>query len=190
MQGERFRPDLYYRMSVMTLTIPPLRERPEDIPALSETFLGRFRAQIGTSARRFSRDAARALQRYHWPGNVRELMNAVERAVLLCPGEEIGLEDLPESIAGAVVPRAAEPLVDEAAGRVDELAPSWFELSLREAKRAWVASFERRYLEHLLRETGGRIGETARRAGIEPRSLHTKMKAHGLRKEDYRGPRE
>lgn len=184
---KRFRSDLYYRLSVVTLTIPPLRERKEDIPLLVENYLQFFATQMPTVAARFGDAAMQALTEYAWPGNVRELINVVERAVLLTSDEEMTLADLPETITGGWVTREEPELVREAQQPLGELDDSFFQQPLRDAKRTWLAAFERTYLERLLRQTGGRIGETAQRAGIVPRSLHTKMRELGLRKEDFRG---
>jgi len=184
MEEKRFRPDLYYRLSVVSLEVPPLRERRDDIPALVSTYFDQFRTQMSTSAQSFSDAAMRALETYSWPGNIRELINVVERAVLLADGARIELDDLPMMIANAVEPTAsgAAPSVNG----TGELDASWLRRPLAEARQLWIAGLERAYLVGLLRATGGRIGETASRAGIDPRSLYTKMRLHGLRKEDYR----
>jgi DNA-binding NtrC family response regulator len=197
MQENRFRSDLYYRLSVVTMSVPPLRERREDIPRLVDTYFQQFRAQMTTPARSVSPAAMAALQSYDWPGNIRELVNVVERAVLLCDGEEITPADFPEGITAAVLPAPPEPeLVAAAAtaapsqregGPAEALEAGWLERPLGEARVPGVARLERAYLSGLLRQTGGRIGETAARAGIDPRSLYTKMKQFDLRKEDFRG---
>jgi len=93
----RFREDLYYRLNVVTLTLPPVRERKEDIPLLVEHFLARF-GSAGYGPRRFTPEALQVLTDYPWPGNVRELANAIERLLILTPGEAIGPEDLPPNI--------------------------------------------------------------------------------------------
>jgi DNA-binding NtrC family response regulator len=161
---KRFRPDLYYRLSVVTLRIPALRERREDIPLLAETYLTRFRLDLNATATRISPRTMEALLSYSWPGNVREVINVLERAVLLCEGDEITLDDLPEEITESL---AAPEMASQ-------------------AKRAWSDAFERTYLNELLEATQGRISETASRAGIDPRSLYDKMRRHGLRKEDFK----
>ncbi len=180
---KRFRQDLFYRLGVVSLTIPPLRERPEDIPDLLDDYLERFRVRFGADVEGYTDAARSALGAYSWPGNVRELVNVIERAVLLCEGERIDLPDLPDVVASA---RSAEGGAPGVAG--DDIA-GWeplLGLPLRAAKREIAARFEKAYLEALLTETGGRIGETAKRAGIQTRSLFEKMRAHGLRKEDFR----
>jgi DNA-binding NtrC family response regulator len=181
--ARRFRPDLYYRLAVVTLSIPPLRKRREDVPELVETYVQRFRVHLGREVTGCSPEALEALVAYDWPGNVRELINVIERAVLLCSGDEIGLRDLPQNVAA----RGAGPALDEAG----ILAPqeSWVDRPLREVKESVVASVERRYVGQLLHATRGRIGETAKRAGLNERALYALMKRHGLKKEDFRPSR-
>jgi NtrC-family two-component system response regulator AlgB len=98
-KGGRFREDLYYRLNVIQIEIPPLRDRPDDTELLATTMLGFFGAQNHKLFRGFSEDALRALRNYPWPGNIRELRNVIERAAILCPGDVIGVENLPESIS-------------------------------------------------------------------------------------------
>ena len=178
-EGE-FRQDLYYRLSVVTLTLPPLRARREDIEPLAQRFLAHFRTQLGRPRLRgFEPEAIEALTRYAWPGNVRELINVLERAVILSDGDTIGTSDLPEAIAGA----PAENAEGAAAGpRLAGLA----ELPLEEARRRWIEGFEREYLARLLRRQGGHVGRTAAQAGIDPRTLYNKMRAHGLDRREFR----
>ena len=186
MQEKRFRSDLYYRLSVVSMEVPPLRERREDIPALVDYYFQQFRARIPTIARSVSPEAMQALQNYSWPGNIRELINVVERSVLLCDGERIEPCDFPESItAAALVSATPDPLpaaIDDAITFDD----SWLRRTLAESRHSWNSTLERAYLSGLLRNTNGRIGETATRAGIDPRSLYAKMKQYQLRKEDFR----
>jgi len=94
----RFREDLYYRLNVLTIRVPPLRDCPRDIPLLIEHFLGRFAAEQGKGEMSISAEAVRALQKYPFPGNVRELKNIIQRAVVLADGREISLSDLPEDV--------------------------------------------------------------------------------------------
>jgi NtrC-family two-component system response regulator AlgB len=98
-KDNRFREDLYYRLNVIQIEIPPLRDRPDDTELLATTMLGFFGAQNHKVFRGFSDDAIRALRYCPWPGNIRELRNVIERAAILCPGDVIGVENLPESIA-------------------------------------------------------------------------------------------
>ena len=161
-----------------------------------------FRDALGRDVRGFTTEAKQALLRYDWPGNVRELMNVVERAVLLCLGTEITLSDLPRNISAPLVrgpiPVDAQPEAEIApevptapteALDPDEsikLPETWLQRPWKEVREELIREGERTYLSNLLRATGGRIGVTARKAGIAERSLFEKMKRHGLRKEDFR----
>ncbi|MGD9126515.1 MAG: sigma 54-interacting transcriptional regulator [Planctomycetia bacterium] len=182
-----FRRDLFYRLGVVSLTIPPLRERREDIEPFVHRFLDHFRCEIPHNITDVSSDAMKALCEYDWPGNIRELMNVLERTALLADGGTIMLADLPSSISGLLPDNVAmfptPQLVKEEELRVPK---QWLSLTWRDARAKLLAEFERAYLDALLRETGGRIGKTAQKAGIQPRSLYDKMKTFGLRKEDYR----
>lgn len=185
-RAQRFRSDLYFRLAVVTLAIPPLRERLEDIPDLVSRFLGELSAQLGRSVPGICDEALVALSRYAWPGNVRELINVLERALLLAPGDTITIDDLPRAISDVSSPPRPD---EDAAGLVAAVPSSLSDRPLREARRVIVDAFERRYLEELLRRTGGRIGDAARQAGINERSLYDLMQRHGLRKEDFRETR-
>jgi len=181
-----FRRDLYHRLSVVTVTVPPLRERAQDIPVLVERHIRYIAQQMGRHVTEINADAMQALCRYRWPGNVRELNNVLERAILLCDDTEITLDDLTESVGGTV---AASPGADPAPDSAHclRLPEQWLAKPLPEVREEVVTDLERQYLSMLLCETGGRVGETARRAGINQRSLYEKMKQLGLRKEDFRG---
>jgi DNA-binding NtrC family response regulator len=180
----RFREDLFYRLNVVTLTLPPLRERREDIAEIAESYVEHFRASMGAGARKLSEGALAALLAYHWPGNVRELANAIERAVIMSTGESISVEDLAVDIQ-AMSPESA---VDLRFASDSSPSADWLDRPWTEVRRHVLDGAERRYLEGLLAATGGRIGETAERAGMDPRSLHQKMKKYGLRKEEFKGP--
>jgi len=182
MEAGRLRRDLYYRLGVVTLAVPPLRERREDVAHLLDSYFEHFRTRLGRDIFGISSEAMRALMAHDWPGNVRELINVTERAVLLCDQEEISLPDLPEAIASPGDARSALPF----AGTTRPLDAEWLDKPLRVARREVALEFERRYLSALLSQTGGRIGETARRAGLSPRALFDRMQRLGLRKEDFR----
>ncbi|MFT7640178.1 MAG: DNA-binding NtrC family response regulator [Pirellulaceae bacterium] len=186
-----FRRDLYYRLSVVSLTIPPLCERREDIPALARGLLDHFRGEIPYHIEGIAPQAMEALCRYDWPGNVRELMNVIERAMLLTSDGEISGRDLPATISGLVSDLEPEFPTPQAIEEERLSVPQeWLKQPLRDARQKLLSEFERAYLVGLLEETGGKIGETAKRAGIQPRSLFEKMKRLGLQKEDYRrGPK-
>jgi len=154
-QAARFREDLYYRLNVVSLAIPPLRERKEDIPLLIEHFLKQF----GTSYTRktLSPEALQLLTDYAWSGNVRELGNLVERLVILTPGDLIGPEDLPSAFRAS---QGAPPL------------PPRGPVSLAEMERAHVA--------RILAETGGRKLQAARLLGIDIKTLNKKIKDYRI----------
>jgi DNA-binding NtrC family response regulator len=185
-RAKRFRPDLYYRLSVVSLTIPPLRERREDVPALVESYLQHFRATLGKDVGGVHPEAMEALERHTWPGNVRELINAMERAVLLCPGSEIGLSDLPVSISGVHRMGDATLPTREPEPSGQSLSAGLVEKPFHQAKREAIAAFERAYIARLLESTRGQVGETAEVAGISERALRDLMRRHGLRKESFK----
>ncbi len=184
-EAERFRRDLYYRLSVVVLTVPPLRDRCEDIPALARSYVQYHRPRVGRDVHGITDEAIEALCRYNWPGNVRELINVVERAMLLCKGQEIVPADLPPGIRGHSL--GAQPSVG-IPKRAEDVPAEWLERPLGDLRRAMVADLEHAYLAAQLKATAGRVGEAARRAGLEPRSLYDKMKRYGLAKEDFKRP--
>jgi DNA-binding NtrC family response regulator len=185
-ESKRFRQDLYYRLAVVTLTVPPLRERREDIRDLAESYISHFNSRLGRTIQGLSESALHGLLHYSWPGNVRELINVMERAVLLCGGEQITPADLPHPVVsgsqggGTFGPKS---LNGQAALEIPE---GVFDRPWSEARQSVLERFERAYFAHLLSCTGGVIGSTAERAGIQPRSLFQKMKQHGLQKEDFK----
>jgi DNA-binding NtrC family response regulator len=183
MEDHRFRADLYYRLAVVTLTVPPLRERREDIQELASAFLDRIRRQLGRPVMRFHPDAMEALIRHHWPGNVRELINAIERAVLLAPDNEIRVSDFRSGESFADAPEAGHAAPPPAERpRFDE----YFDRPLAEARERLSSAFEKDYLERTLTLCRGRVGDAARRSGVNERTLYAMMRRHGLRKEDFR----
>ena len=175
-----FRQDLYYRLSVMMLTIPPLRNRKEDIPTMVRRFMAYFRYKIGREVNGFTDDALQALCNYDWPGNVRELMNVIERGILLCKADKITMAELPNVFQadgrnpGGVIPG------------VNWGGNNWLDKTLPDLQKEIMDQVERAYLEIALKKTHGRIDQTARIAGIHPRGLYNKMKQFGLRKEDFK----
>ncbi|MFL5272349.1 MAG: sigma-54-dependent transcriptional regulator [Anaeromyxobacteraceae bacterium] len=163
-----FREDLYYRLDVIPLRLPPLRERPGDLPALLEHFLRSFAERYGRPVPMPLPEVLAAARAYPWPGNVRELRNLCERAVLM------GWE-------------AVAPLLGSAAAAAPALAgAAEFSLPLLDARARLVERFEREYLTRLLRAHRGKVGEVARAAGIAERNLYEKLKAYGLSRDDYR----
>ena len=174
--SKQFRSDLYYRLAVVTLTLPSLRERREDIRPLVRHYVEYFRALLGRPVTGVSDDAMAALSAYDWPGNVRELINVMERAVLLAHEATLSESDLPPGI----VSRAAK--AGEAVEGRPQADDRWLDRTLAEAR----AAFETRYLEATLAGTGGRVSEAARRAGVNTRTLYDLMRRHGLTKEMFK----
>ncbi|MGQ5701572.1 nitrogen assimilation response regulator NtrX [Sandaracinobacteroides sp. A072] len=167
-QAGRFREDLYYRLNVVPVRLPPLAERREDIPFLAEYFLARLAGERRVKTPQISPDAMAALQAFSWPGNVRQLRNIVERTLILAPANStvrIELEHLPPELT-------AEPtrLVP------DHAAKSIMGTPLREAREA----FEREYLKVQIRRFSGNISRTATFIGMERSALHRKLKALGI----------
>lgn len=162
----RFREDLYFRLNVITMEVPPLRARPEDIPVLAAHFMECFAARNRKTLKGFSSQAMDVLLRYSWPGNVRELENAVERAVILSTGELITERELPLALTDERTPTAPVE------GTVVENAGSLAGLPLEEV--------ERRAIAETLRETEDNKSEAARRLGITRATLHNKLKKYGL----------
>jgi DNA-binding NtrC family response regulator len=185
-EEKRFRRDLYYRLNVISLTIPPLRQRREDIAELVYNYIEYLGPRIGRTVTDITDEALECLCTYSWPGNVRELINIVERAMLLCEGDTIASEDLPVSCLGKIA-LPSEPISpDTDPETINTLTEDWLDKPLKEARQILVEQFEYRYITSLLRLTDGRIGKAAQRAGIDERSLFDKMKKYGLRKEDFK----
>jgi DNA-binding NtrC family response regulator len=179
----QFRRDLYYRLSVVTLDVPPLRQHPEDIPKLVERYLEDFRVRLSSNVSSFSEEAMQALVHYPWPGNIRELINVVERTVLLCEGHQVTLDDLPRTI----VPSPRHATEGKSSSALDVLFDGdWLSRPWKDIRSAVVSSCEQAYFVRQLGAAKGNVDETARRAGINPRSLYDLMKRHGLSKEEFR----
>ncbi len=166
-----FREDLYYRLNVVTIYVPPLRERREDILPLAMYFLEKYAEEYGREGLNFSSEALEYLLRHPWKGNVRELQNVVRRAVLLSKGEVITPEDLAELTDS---PLRTDPFID------------YFEKPYAEAKKELLNSFSRRYVENLLFKTGGNVTQAARLAGLERQAFQRLMRQFGVRSEDFR----
>lgn len=186
MAAGTFRSDLYYRLAVVSLRVPPLRERPDDVEPLMRYYLERFARRAGRPGLALPEPVLQAMRRHPWPGNVRELVNAVERMVVLGEGDSVRFEDLPVAVRESSADGIARAAGEEGAAVPPGLPDEWLALSLRAARQRAVERFERLYLEAVLMEEKGRIGATAHRIGVDPRSLHDKMKRYGLRKEEYR----
>ncbi len=201
----RFREDLFYRLNVVSLEIPPLRERREDIPLLAQHFLSRSSAKLSKRIEGFTEDAIRLLVNAPWPGNVRELENLVERALILSDRDRLDAgflasllpawerEEALRGLGGLSGDRAVLLPRDRVAapsgepeGRAEAGSPGAgagrFPESLEEFDREWLAR-EREYLERLVREAGGNLAEAARRAKVRNRNtLISRLKKHNIRR--------
>jgi DNA-binding NtrC family response regulator len=162
----KFREDLFYRLDVVPILLPPLRDRREDIPLLVDAFLKEFVRANQRKVLGFSTDAQEALQKYAWPGNVRELRATIERAVVLCRGERIGLRDLPSEVQGKPVP-----------GPDDEGLSS---TALAKSASLNLEEMERAFINQALKVTSGNVTEAAKLLGISRRTLHRKIKTYNL----------
>jgi len=168
-----FRRDLYYRLSVFPIHLPPLRDRPGDVHTLVIHFLEHYKQKTGRFISGISREALRALTSYEWPGNVRELENAVERAVIIASGRQIELDDLPEAIS-----RAAHEERSRARGEREQAAAQGRSVSLEISIPATVDEIERRAIEATLDYTGGDKTRAARALGIGRKTLYRKLQQY------------
>ncbi|MCB9886928.1 MAG: sigma-54-dependent Fis family transcriptional regulator [Planctomycetes bacterium] len=175
MRAGRFRADLYYRLAVVAVTIPPLRERRADIPVLAGNHVESICVRLNRRPVTIEDDAMLALVAHDWPGNVRELANVLERAVLLGDGVRVRRQDL-TGIAASSGGETGRGLSAEL-----EAMPHAAALA------AVTDDFERRYFTALLTACRGHLGEVARRAGVSPRTVFSKLERLGLRKEQFRG---
>jgi DNA-binding NtrC family response regulator len=160
-QQGKFREDLYYRLNVVQLHLPPLRERRDDIPLLAQHFLQMSAQQFNKKVKRFAQPALRALEEYAWPGNVRELENAVQRAVVLSEGQTVDVWHLPTV-----------------------LRSSCEDLTLKRSYEEEVRQFKRRLLLRTLRECGWRKAESARTLGVARGYLHRLINQLEIRRFD------
>jgi len=164
--SEEFRKDLYYRLNVIEINVPPLRERKDDIPLLAEHFLNKYSKEHGAERKSLGRPAMRRLLNYRWPGNVRELENVIRRAVIVSKSEVIPARDI--NLKGIFSPNIS--------GRTD-----WLSMPYHQAKRAIESEFQRAYLKRLLSKSGGSVSRAAQRSGLSRQAVHQMAKKHGLK---------
>jgi two-component system response regulator AtoC len=177
-EAGRFRKDLYYRLAVVPIVLPALRERQSDIPMLTHHFIEKYNRKLNKKIEGISEDALLRLQSYAWPGNIRELENLMERVLLFADGPTIMTKDLPDHIRqGAAV---GVPTAGATAAPADG-AP---ETGLKDIVRMKAAELEKDLIAKALEETGGNVTHAARLLQISRKSLQTKMKEFGLRDED------
>jgi DNA-binding NtrC family response regulator len=170
-ESARFRADLYYRLCVVKVNLPPLRERKSDIPALAHAFCARFSLAYKSKPLKISKEVLKVLLEYDWPGNARQLRNCIERAVVLSDNEEIKIDALPEEILSEQ--RRGPPSAKPTDGITVSQA-----LDFRSAKR----EFERQYVEYSLEQAGGNVTRAAAALGMHRQSLQHKLKELGLSK--------
>jgi DNA-binding NtrC family response regulator len=148
-----FREDLYYRLNVINIAIPPLRERREDIDELARHFLAKYAKKLAKPLTDFTAEALELLSGYRWPGNVRELENVIERAVIVCEAGAIGAEDLSISSYDAVADMSVNPSLEE---------------------------MEKNYILRVLKEAGGNQSKASQLLGIDRKTLYLKLKKYGI----------
>jgi DNA-binding NtrC family response regulator len=176
--GGNFRADLFYRLRVVTIEIPPLRERREDIPLLAESFARLTAERYSLPARPLAQSALRSLVEYAWPGNVRELRNTIERAAIMAEGHELTAHDLPEEIfEGQAIPASSSETDEKHASQISQNDLSIpFTSDFREDRR----EFERRYIARCLEDSGGNVTRAAGVLGMHRQSLQHKLRELGL----------
>ncbi len=166
------RHDLYYRLNVIPIALPPLRERKDDIPLLCQSFLEKFAGAGGTKVLEISPDALACLVGYSWPGNVRELQNVMERVASLASGPRLEAADLPGYLR--------ETVQGQSHGEDKAPAAHAADLPLREARQQWVEKFERDYLIELMNRCNGNISRVARKAGVHRMTIYRMLKHYDI----------
>jgi transcriptional regulator with GAF, ATPase, and Fis domain len=166
-----FREDLYYRLNVVPIYVPPLRERPGDIPRLTMAFLGRYCKRNAVPMKSFTPEAMSKLESYRWPGNVRELRNIVERIAILCDSDSIEPGHLPSEICAA-----------PAQSGITQLPRGWeeFRRLKQEVRDAAGQELERRFVIEALERSGGNVSRAAEEVGMQRTNLHALMRKYGL----------
>jgi two-component system nitrogen regulation response regulator GlnG len=172
----RFRTDLYYRLAGVTITVPPLRERPDDVPELAHHFLFRYGREAGRDLRGFSPEALEMLRRYPWPGNVREMQGVIRQAILRSTGHLLLAEFLPESVRGAT------PAMEEMQGKLDveALIESLLQGGETGLYEKVVHAVERVLLPRVLKQTHGHQAQASAMLGLNRTTLRTKLRDLGL----------
>jgi len=170
-----FRDDLYYRLNVFSLSIPPLRERKEDISLLVEHFIRKHHKRFKSNALEVSGPALQALMEYPWPGNVRELENCIVRAMILCPSAKIDIEDLPEEMTTREVIREEEIPIDR----------EKLKSMKKQARQIAKAEIEKKFIIEALKQGEGNVLRSAAKVGMDRRQFQNLMKKYGISKEDF-----
>ncbi|MDD5697347.1 MAG: sigma-54 dependent transcriptional regulator [Victivallaceae bacterium] len=172
-----FRKDLFYRLSVICLTIPPLSERREDIAELVRNYIAYLAPRIGVEVNGIEDAALNALVNYNWPGNVRELINVIERALLLCEGKTITLSELPEDISMKTPHGVSGRLAAELTAAAK---PDWVDAPWKAVRNKMMAAVEKKYFTQLLKRHEGKVAAAAKTAGISPRAFYQKLSRHSI----------
>ena len=171
MAAGTFRSDLYYRLNVARIQLPPLRERMEDVPLLAEHFLRAFCEKTGRPLRGIDRDAMSTMMDYDWPGNVRELANAIERAAVMAKDDHIARVELP---------------LRPARSRREEPDGFNIDLPFKDGRQRAITDYEMAYLTQCLRRYRGNIGQSAQHCGVDAKTFYRKMQDYGLDKRDFK----
>jgi len=190
-----FREDLFYRLNVVPIKLPALRDRKSDIPLLVRHFIAKYNKRLNKNVQSISEEAKALLMRHNWPGNIRELENVIERAILLSDSERITKADLPEELkAEGIEPGDSEveeqdyPPLPVLGSQRELQAPIYglnSDLSLKDAVRQATIQVEKNLIVKALQETRGNVTRAARKLGISRKSLQTKMKEYELREKDW-----
>lgn len=183
--AREFREDLFYRLNVVRVPIPPLRERRDDIRLLVDYFLKRFGREQKQTVKSITSSALKALEQYHWPGNVRELENAIRRALVIAKGEAILVGDLPPEVTGGRAGGASGtvPQTGEARGDVAELARQLFRWARKDPKQRVLPAVERELVIEALKETAGNQVQAAKLLGITRATLRKRIEKFGIHRE-------
>ena len=166
----KFREDLFYRINVIDIALPPLRERAGDIEFLARHFLRKYAGSGQVTVKGLEPEVMFAFEAYSWPGNVRELQNVIERVCALAERETVTLADLPQHLRLPALPQSTLPPADPTN-----------KLTLKEAKEHWVGQLEAAYVADLVKREGGNVSEAARKAGVDRKTLRRLLDKHGLR---------
>ena len=175
-EAGRFRKDLYYRLAVVPINLPPLRERPSDIPTLVRHFVDKYNRRLNKRIEGMTDEALALVLAYAWPGNIRELENLIERTLLFADGPRIGVADLPQSLRSP----GATPLPGPGP-MAGGLPVQTGETGLKDIVRQRAAELEKEIITRALEETGGNVTRAAKLLQISRKSLQTKMKEFSLR---------
>ena len=185
--SRQFREDLFYRLHVVRIHMPPLRERREDIPVLVNYFINKFAREQGRETKSIASNAVKALEKYHWPGNVRELENVLRRVLVVSQGDVVLLEDLPPEIAGETSSSVAIPgLAVVSEGAVEDitmLARQFFQWARRDPKLKILPAVERELVIQALKETHGNQVHAAKLLGITRATLRKRVEKFGIQRE-------